>query len=62
MRTTTRTTTMEWLHNEVRHWSRIVDLLKQEEEKMAEGEEAVKDKWKEGEGGGHGVEKPKSLL
>ena len=25
--------TMEWLHNEVRHWSRIVDLLKQEEEK-----------------------------
>ena len=45
---------MEWLHNEVRHWSRIVDLLKQEEEKMAEGEEAVKDKWKEGEGGGMG--------
>ena len=42
--------TMEWLNNEVRHWSRILDLLKQEEEKMAEGEEAVKDKWKEGEG------------
>ena len=26
--------TMEWLKNEVRHWSRIVDLLKQEVEKI----------------------------
>ena len=51
--------TMEWLKNEVRHWSRIVDLLKQEEEKMTEGKEAVKDEWKEEEGGGHGVEEAK---
>ena len=50
---------MEWLKNEVRHWSRIVDLLKQEEEKMTEGKEAVKDEWKEEEGGGHGVEEAK---
>ena len=51
--------TMDWLTNEVRHWSRIVDLLKQEEEKMTEGKEAVKDEWKEEEGGGHGVEEAK---
>ena len=51
--------TMDWLTNEVRHWSRIVDLLKQEEEKMTEGKEAVKDEWKEEEGEGHGVEEAK---